>query len=295
MSLSTPHRRQQIKNEAARTGQLKAGKCILKERKLNKPKLPFSHALMALKDLETVIEHRFGVILPNTLEARQFIEVAAYSLNARLRELKVGDLDLQLAGWCHRWCPWVLPLAADVIRPILRKVETRNRNLTAEEIAHRLSVGYLERRKLGLTQVGAFDVSPERRQELTAQLKRMADRDRITAQRRLAGVKPRWDYDAERASSSLETTRPWEKMGISRRAYFRRKKSGTLCVASSTSIIASDAQSATLRIRGTVGVKGTPVGEVLLQEPMAQRTPEGTKVKPLSRPLPSATVGARCA
>jgi hypothetical protein len=76
-------------------------------------------------------------------------------------------------------------------------------------------------RPLPILMVAPADETPAERRTRLRQLKRKRDRDSIRHSRRRAGVKARSAYEAESDSRQ----KPWEKLGISRRTYYRRKAS----------------------------------------------------------------------
>ena len=91
----------------------------------------------------------------------------------------------------------------------------RPRRYRADTVARALNVTYAERQRLGLTTIGAIDVSASGR----ALLRKRRSKKRKADARRAKGAVPRAVYEAE----SAEHTRPWEPLGISRRTFYRRK------------------------------------------------------------------------
>jgi hypothetical protein len=118
--------RHKARAKAIRTGEMKIGSCVYKTVSGVKPSKPFSLNLRRLREIELIIETRYGKFIPETDDADTIIEVAAYALNAYCRTAG-KDMNTVLGNWCHRWCPWVLPVAADVLRPILQRVEPMGR------------------------------------------------------------------------------------------------------------------------------------------------------------------------
>jgi len=102
---------------------------------------------------------------------------------------------------------------------------------SADQLAALLSLTYAERQKLKITTIGACDVSKRGRELLSKQKKRDRDRIRATEKRRMAGAQSR--------ATSLSTTRPWEKDGISRRTWERRRKKTEVRVAGPSHTIES--------------------------------------------------------
>jgi hypothetical protein len=89
------------------------------------------------------------------------------------------------------------------------------RQLSADKLARFLGVTYAVRQRLGLTTIGSINVGTQARKELRER------RNRITKERkrRALGMKPRTQYEA----NSLSQTRPWERLGMSRRQWYRKR------------------------------------------------------------------------
>src|SRR5262249_17356885 len=123
-----------------------------------------------------------------------------------------ADAERHIIAWAGVWCPWmcdeeVISRAAGIIaRPLKWKADT---------LGWRLRLSYAEREELGITTIGSFDADKTAR-ERRRKLKRAA-RDR--EQRRKKGARPREEYLA----TSLARTRPWERLGISRATWYRRR------------------------------------------------------------------------
>lgn len=209
-----------------RTGKVKLGKCILSSRANFETKSPFSVNVLRLREIEQLIVARHGQIIPETDDADLFIKAAAYALNAHCRQ-KHLDFEVALRGWCSRWCPWVLPQAATVLRPILHALRSRRLDLAADEVAHILNVTLWERTAQEFRSIGACDVPTEIRKGIARNYKRERDRKRLEGKRRAAGVQSR--------ENSLSKTRPWDAEGISRAQWYRRRAT----VASRLGIITS--------------------------------------------------------
>jgi hypothetical protein len=95
---------------------------------------------------------------------------------------------------------------------IIKEARSTPRPRTADGFAERLGVTYAMRQKLGLTTIGAIDVSKRARKKL----RKARDRQRQEAKRRARGAKPQ--------VSSLSRQQPWEKLGMSRRSWYRAGK-----------------------------------------------------------------------
>jgi hypothetical protein len=88
-------------------------------------------------------------------------------------------------------------------------------HLSADNLACFLGVTYAVRQRLGLTTIGSINVGPQARKELRTGRNRLAKERK----RRELGMKSRAEYEA----SSLSQTRPWERFGMSRRQWYRKR------------------------------------------------------------------------
>jgi hypothetical protein len=168
-----------------------------------RPRAPFDINRQRRTEIARVVMHRHGR-LAETDDGIIYLQAAALHLNPR-----DGDLHFALEQWCRRVGATLPP------EQINRIVEdNKPRKLSATRIAKMLKVFDAERTALGLTSIGACDVSKAER------LRRRKKRHRAAqqARRRARGVMPRDQYLAQ----SLSRTRPWEALGISRRTWERR-------------------------------------------------------------------------
>lgn len=102
--------------------------------------------------------------------------------------------------------------AATVIKEASRT--RRRRHMFADNLADYLGVTWEQRKRLGLTTIGATDMRKRERNILRWIKNKMAK----ARKRRERGAKPR--------SQSLARTRPWEELNMSRRQWYR-KRNGT--------------------------------------------------------------------
>lgn len=178
---------------------------------------PFDIRIARLREIEAIIRHRHGPIIPETDDGDLYILAAAYALNALCYSRDEPDLfPERLRGWCHRFAPWALRRAAAVIGPILRKLHGRKYDLSADEVARVLNIRLIDRMDYGFKTIGGCDVTPTIRQKIAANKKRKHDKARQAAKRLKQGRRPH--------SQSLSQTKPWEAEGISRRTWERRRK-----------------------------------------------------------------------
>jgi hypothetical protein len=109
--------------------------------------------------------------------------------------------------------------------PITRK------HLSADNLARFLGVTYAQRQALRLTTIGSVNVKKRVRKELRKRRDRIAKEQK----RRALGMHPQ--------SESLSTTKPWEKLGMSRAAWYRRNKhrsSGETTLSAAIFLISED-------------------------------------------------------
>jgi hypothetical protein len=215
----------QARRKAIRAGEIKIGECVVatatvREKKGREAWFPKIH----LREIEKVITSRYGQFIPETDDAYLIIEVAAYALNAYCRA-NGKDIDQVLDNWCSRWCPWALTRAAEILRPILSKVQLmiEPRCLKADTAAQKLMVTHAERTELGLTTIGACDLDPDFRRHAAKAKNQARERDRLTAKRRMAGILPRELANAKRYQQSISAAKPWEAEGVSRATWYRQR------------------------------------------------------------------------
>jgi hypothetical protein len=168
---------------------------------------------LRVKEIERIIRSRHGYTV-DTEDGEQY----AWLIAQHLREIDVANLLPNLEGWCHRWTPL---LKQEQVAAICQRVLSEPRRFKADTLGELLGLKDEERSNLGVTTIGALDVPKSARGELRAAAKRTRDRMRAEQRRRTRGARPRAEY----LESSLTRIRPWEKEGISRRTWERRRKS----------------------------------------------------------------------
>ncbi len=172
----------------------------------------FSPAVMRLREIEKVIAHRHGSVIPDPAGTDDrdtcvaYIKAAAFSLTRQ-----------PMHDWCRRWAPWAT--SADIL-DIVSQAETRKRMMTSDGVAGLLCVSWAERTKLNLTTIGACDMTAAKRVAMAKERKRERDRIRQEAKRRAEGRRDRKAH----AGTTLHHSKPWEKEGISRATWFRRNR-----------------------------------------------------------------------
>ncbi len=172
-----------------------------------------SISTLRLGELERLFAHRWGRVLPDDDAGRGDAFIAAQ----HIREMG-GDVKTHVAAWVRLWAPW---MEGEEAEALTHRVLTNPRRWTADVLAWRLRLTMAERRYLGITTIGVFGMSKADRAK-EALVRR---REKETADRRAAGVRPRAEYEAQSASQ----TKPWERFGISRRTWERRGKPQPEC------------------------------------------------------------------
>ena len=108
-------------------------------------------------------------------------------------------------------------LTAAQAEAILEEASLTPRQMSADALGRFLMVSYADRERLGLTTIGSYNVGQLGRAELRKLKKRLAKE----RQRRARGMLLRADYEAQ----SLSRTKPWQHLGISRRQWYRKRRS----------------------------------------------------------------------
>lgn len=190
-----------------RRGKVKVGKALIGVWEDRRRPRPFVLNDLRFTEVCRVIMSRHGQEVPETDDADLYFMPAAFSLSARFDAL-----------WVQSWAPWA-SYEVD-IRPILEMAAMRKYIQSADDCAAMLNVTLEDRSRLGLTTIGACDVDRGTRRKIAQDTKRERDRARARQKRRDQGKKPREGYESE----SLAAQAPWEREGVSRRTWYRRKK-----------------------------------------------------------------------
>jgi hypothetical protein len=139
---------------------------------------------------------------------------------------QTDDFDRWLIAWVWHNCKakdqvWsVMECAKNMGRKITEaeasaiteEASITRKHLSADNLARFLGVTYAQRQALRLTTIGSINVGKRARKEL----RKLRARKALMAKRRAAGMRPQ--------SESLSATKPWEKLGMSRAAWYRRNK-----------------------------------------------------------------------
>jgi hypothetical protein len=157
-----------------------------------------------LREIEAVLEDTYGgKFLPDYDAGRDDFFIVAQHIRGF-----GGDVVQHVIAFAAMWMPWMPEAEA---REMAERVIAHPQEWEADELARDLGVTGKRRERLGLTTIGASDLSPRKRKRL-ARKKHAAAK---AAKRLAAGAKPH--------SESAERTRPWEAEDMSRRTWYRRK------------------------------------------------------------------------
>jgi hypothetical protein len=99
---------------------------------------------------------------------------------------------------------------------VIQEAKATRRALSADNLARYLRLDYDTRQALGISTIGAYDADKRERRRRRRERKRQADERR----RRRKGAKPRAEYEA----GSISKAKPWEAQGISRKTWYKRRK-----------------------------------------------------------------------
>ena len=165
-------------------------------------------ATLRVRELTRLFTARYGQALPNDDAGREDAEIMAHHL-ARLS----GDIRKRIAGWISLNAPW---MGADELESLTVRVTGACNRSSADELAQLLGLTMAERTSLGITTIGAIDMSKRERTEARKERKRLA----TSAKRRAHGIRPRQEYLA----TALSRLKPWKADGISARTWYRRQK-----------------------------------------------------------------------
>ena len=170
--------------------------------------------LHRLRELEKIITHRHGLVIPQTEDADIYVDFAAMLLLVIDREA----VETALPEWCKRWAPWADKKFIEAA--LYERLKQRYEMPCADTLGKMLHLSYQERSFLDVRTIGSHDVDRKGRAKLQAQKRRERDKARKAKQRRGKGSVVREDYLAR----SLSRQTPWLKEGISRSAWYRRRR-----------------------------------------------------------------------
>jgi hypothetical protein len=173
---------------------------------------PFSIAAKRVAELTRLFHSRYGPHLPDDDSGMDDAFVMANHLALR------PDAHRRIPLWLELNAPW---MTKDEIQSLTAKAISKPCRWRADTLAVQLNLMEAERRRLGITTIGAVDLDKAARTARRGEQKRM----RKERSRRANGAVSRAEYEAK----SLSRTKPWEALGMSRRTWYRRhgKSRGT--------------------------------------------------------------------
>jgi hypothetical protein len=182
---------------------------------------------LRLGDVRRLVEDRCrGRILPDDDAGREYLRelLLPISLGSYEAIKRPGAVNLwgpveRMFQEIERWAPWMGATEADALVDEINLMPTWERKPKAKTLGKRLNVPYGERARLQLRTIGCNDMT-----EAAMALMRKQKKRRRNRLRRLAnGVRTRAEYLAAHKTSKEQ---PWIALGISRRTYYYRLKTG---------------------------------------------------------------------
>jgi hypothetical protein len=162
-----------------------------------------------MAEIFRVFNHRYGgAPLPDDDAGRDDLKLVFQVLST------TGNAGRRMVDVARTWAPWLPP---DELTALVADVEAHPRRFKADTIAARLGITAKTRALLDLRTIGAIDQSVEARAEVR-RLQKLLDKQQ---QRRAAGARPRGQYE----TLSVQQQQPWQAMGISRRTWYRQRRS----------------------------------------------------------------------
>lgn len=158
---------------------------------------------LRLNDLCGLFRRRYGITLPDDDAGRDDVFIAVNHLAG----LPIPDVAIR--NWVEVWAPW---MGAEETDAIIVATVGKRVVWTADELGARLRLTAEERKMLGITTIGAFDVTRADRMKQ----RKAYQREHKARARRAKGAKPR--------SESVTARRPWVEAGISRASWYRQQQ-----------------------------------------------------------------------
>ena len=184
--------------------------------KRRRKRKPFSFPICRLREIERTIPTRdldqIKAVLPEVAATYRVI------IAHRCRGVGDGELPDRMEQWCNKMRISRV-FTDEEIAEAIEQAEQRNHLAPADKLAAILGLEYADRQRLAIRTIGAIDMSKRKRTIERKERKREKDRIRKAIKRRNRGVISRQEYLAE----SLSRVRPWEREGITRRTWERRR------------------------------------------------------------------------
>jgi hypothetical protein len=170
---------------------------------------------LRLSNLRKLFHSRYGYVFPDDDAGRDDL----YEL---LLPISVGaNADIKMRKVIEVWAPWMMQDEAGELIDRINMAPIWDRKPGAKELGIRLRVTNGERNRLKLWTIAPYNMN---KQDLLTQRKARA-RERMRRLRQLRGAKFRAAYLANSASRQ----KPWEKQGVSRRTWERRRRVASPC------------------------------------------------------------------
>ena len=193
-----------------------AGRCHKKKR----ARPPFSMAALRSAELSKLFRHRYGEFnLPDDDAGRHDVKIMLHHLAKRHADPK------RIRTWMAAYAPW---MPEDQSNELIRYVLAKPLRWRADTLAREMNLTEAERRRLNIRSIGAVDMTKEERK----QRRRLEQRQRTRrnrqerARRRGRQVKLRGEYEA----SSINRTKPWLALGISRATWYRTRETSAFAI-----------------------------------------------------------------
>ena len=163
---------------------------------------------LRIRDLEIVLRHRWGRVLPDDDAGRDDARLMLHHLVHY-----AVDPRGRMVGWLAMRCPWMPRAEAE---QLLENVIAKPRRFKADTLAAKLNLTAADRARWKITTIGAVDLLKDKR----IAARRERDRQRKIRDRRARGVQQRAKYLASVSAKS----KPWEAAGMSRATWYRRQR-----------------------------------------------------------------------
>ena len=168
---------------------------------------------LRLGDIKKLLRSRYGHTLPGDdaglADLELMLDCVSFVLNARFRMKNIIEV----------WAPWMDTAASYAfVEAVLRKPD-HLRKISAAELGNRLNLTWKEREKLAIRTIAPANLTQDEFDEKRREQRKARARARQSRKRRKTGVKSRTTY----RTASLAHMRPWKKLGISRRTWYRRR------------------------------------------------------------------------
>ena len=171
---------------------------------------------LRLGEIKKLLRSRYGHTLPaddaGLADLELMLDCISFAPNARFRMKNIIEV----------WAPWMDSRESfDLVENVLRKPHYL-RKIDAAELGNRLNLTWKEREKLAIRTIAPADLTQDEFDQKRREQRKARARARQSRKRRKAGVKSRTAY----RTASLAHLRPWEKLGVSRRTWYRRRGTG---------------------------------------------------------------------